>query len=447
MHMKHVFGSALLSLVIGAGPAVAGVTADEAATLGTTLTPLGAEKAGNKDGTIPEWTGRIVEPPIKGAELPADPFANEKPLYRITAQNMGQYADKLSEGVQALLKKYPSYWVDVYPTHRTATASKSVYDNTKVNATRASLSADGLRISGAFGGVPFPIPKQGVEVVWNHTLKPMPAHYELYSKNLVGSSDGKQTLASRSVSYPQYPYYMPDTSLEKWNGSYLTSRTQIFDPPFKSGESLLVHDNIDPDNPRQAWQYLVGQRRVRRAPTVGYDTPDFIASGANYFDEVNGLWGDASRYEWKLVGKKELLIPYNENSYFNSTVENAFVPHHPNPEKVRWELHRVWVVDATLAQGKRHAVPKRRYYFDEDTWSVAIVDGYDGNGNLWRNSQVFPIYVGDIGMVIPVPAIVYNFQANTYSTIQFPVGDKLKIVPPKPERFFSSDALGEDNAR
>lgn len=448
MNRRSIFAiAAVVTLAVGNGPAWAAVSADEAAALGGSLTPLGAEKAGNKDGTIPEWTGRIVEPPAKGGDIPADPFASEKPLYRITAQNMAQYADKLSEGVQELLKKYPTYWIDVYPTHRTHTAPKEVYDHTRANASRASVSPDGLRVSGAFGGVPFPIPKQGVEVFWNHTLKPTPPTYELKSKNLVGSSDGRQTLASHATSYPQYPYYLPGGSLEKWDGTYLTARTQIFDPPFKSGESLLVHDSVDPDNARKAWQYLVGQRRVRRAPTVGYDTPDFIASGANYFDEVNGLWGDPSRFEWKLVGKKELFIPYNENTFFSTPVDSAFVPYHPNPEKVRWELHRVWVVDATLAPGKRHAVPKRRYYFDEDTWGVAIVDGYDANGKLWRNSQVFPIYVGDVGMAIAIPTIVYNFQANTYSTIQFPNGDRLKVVPPKPGRFYSSDALGEDNAR
>lgn len=447
MDMKHAIWSVALSFLVGTGSSMAAVTPEEASQLGKTLTPLGAEKSGNKDGTIPEWTGQAAKASAKDGDIPADPFAIEKPLYRITAQNMAQYAGKLSEGVQELLKKYPTFAIDVYPTHRTQTAAKEVYDNTQANATKATVSPDGLKVSDAFGGVPFPIPKTGIEIFWNHTLKPTPPTFELLSKNLVGSADGKQTLASKAISYPQYPYYKPGGSLAAWNGTYLTSRTQIFDPPFKSGESLLVHDSMNPDNPRQAWQYLVGQRRVRRAPTVGFDTPDFIASGANYFDEVNGLWGDPGHYDWKLIGKREMLIPYGENSFFNTPVDTAFVPNHPNPDKVRWELHRVWEVEATLAQGKRHAVPKRKYYFDEDTWSVAIVDGYDANGKLWRNSQVFPIYVSEVGMNVSIPTIVYNFQANTYSTIQFPNGDRLKVTPTKPERFYSSDALGEDNAR
>ena len=50
-------------LAVMSASAVAAVSPDEAAQLGKTLTPTGAEKAGNKDGTIPEWTGGLTTPP------------------------------------------------------------------------------------------------------------------------------------------------------------------------------------------------------------------------------------------------------------------------------------------------------------------------------------------------------------------------------------------------
>lgn len=447
---KHTLLAAMLaSLFAMSQLAGAAVTADEAAKLKTTLTPLGGERAGNKDGSIPAWDGGLTSlPAVKmGPTLPGDLFANEKPVAQITAANMAQYADKLSEGVQALLKKYPTYRVDVYPTHRTASAPQYIYDNTFKNATRANLTKNGMSVEGAFGGVPFPIPKSGIEIFWNHTLRPQATSYEFAFKNLVGSSDGRRVLASQNNNNFQYPYYFPSGSAEKWDGVFHTLRFITNEPPFKAGESLVCRDNIDPAKGRACWQYLVGQRRVRRAPTVGYDTPDFVASGANYFDEAFGFWGGPDRYEWKLAGKKEIYIPYNENRFFNTTENEAFVPHHTNPDKVRWELHRVWVVEATLAAGKRHAVPKRRFYFDEDTYSVALIDGYDAEGKLWRTSQVFPWNLPSYPLVVNYQAFIYNLQADTYSCVMCLNDGYWRAVQTKPDSFFTGEALGSESNR
>ena len=423
------------------------VSADEAAKLKTTLTPLGAERAGNKDGTIPAWDGTAAKlvPKLPTGQS-GDSFADEKPKFQITAQNAAQYADKLSGGVIALLKKYPSFHLDVYPTHRTAAAPQYVYDNTLKNATHAKLGKDG-RLEGAFGGVPFPIPKEGIEIIWNHILHPRIVATEFGFKNIVGTANGQRSLASRADNNNQVPYYAKDGSLEKWNGDYGMTRVANTAPPFKAGEALVIRDGINPDNSRQAWQYLVGQRRVRRAPTVAYDTPDFVSSGANYFDEVVGFYGHPDRYEWKLLGKKEMYIPYNENRFVATPEADAFVPYHFNPEKVRWELHRVWEVEATVAPGKRHVVPKRRYYFDEDTWAVSLIDGFDAEGKLWRASMVFPTTVPEYPIVIADTVFIFNLPANTFSCVQCFNGEHFRIVPSKPDSFYTGDALGATGLR
>lgn len=443
-----MLSAAIYAALLMGQPVQAAVSADEAAKLKTTLTPLGAEKAGNKDGTIPAWDGGLTKAVAKSPSgLPGDPFPGEKPTAQITAQNAAQYADKLSEGVQALLKKYPTFRLDVYPTHRTAAAPAYIYENTFKNATRANLAKDGQTVEGAFGGVPFPIPKNGKEVIWNHILHPRIVSTEFGFKNIVGSTDGRRTTANRAENNNQSPYYSKDGSLEKWNGDYLLARFVNTDPPFKAGEALVIRDNVSPDNSRQAWQYLVGQRRVRRAPTVAYDTPDFVASGANYFDEVIGFYGHPDRYEWKLVGKKEMYIPYNENRFFSTPENEAFVPYHTNPDKVRWELHRVWVVEATVAAGKRHVVPKRRYYFDEDTWAVSMIDGYDSEGKLWRTNLVFPMVVPEYPMMVSDPSFVYNIPAGTMSCIQCYNGESWKPVSLKNDTFFTGDSLGSTGLR
>ena len=145
MHTPLTLRALLLLLpLFGATVAHAAVTADEAAKLKTELTPLGGERAGNKDGTIPAWTGGYTTP-IPGDKpggRRGDPFKGEKPLFSITARNLGQYEEKLSDGQKALLKKDPEYRIDVYKTHRTAVAPQAVYDNTFRNATRAKLVDD-----------------------------------------------------------------------------------------------------------------------------------------------------------------------------------------------------------------------------------------------------------------------------------------------------------------
>lgn len=450
MTMRTWLATTAAMLLVGSQLVHAAVSAAEADKLKSVLTPLGGERAGNKEGTIPAWDGGLTKA-VSGAmrgDVPVELFANERPVLQITAKNMAQFADKLSEGTQALLKKYPdSFRLDVYSTHRTAAAPQWVYDNTYKNATRCKTRDAGVTVEGCYGGIPFPIPKDGYEVIWNHLLRVEAEAIEYGFKNVVGTADGSHTLASRADVYMNFPYYYPDGSPEKWSGKYVLNRFTNTAPPFKSGEAMVIHDSINPGEQRQAWQYLVGQRRVRRAPTVGYDTPDFVASGANYFDEVQGFFGPPDRYQWKLVGKREMYIPYNNNGFLAPKVNEAFAKHHANPDKLRWELHRVWVIEATVAPGKRHAVPKRRYYFDEDSWIIVLVDGYDAEGKLWRTSQMPPFVVPKIPAVVMKAAIVFNLQAHTMSAIQLLNEENYRIVPRKPETFYTGEAVASEAKR
>ncbi|WP_423357478.1 DUF1329 domain-containing protein [Pseudomonas citronellolis] len=447
---QPLFQSAALACALFAGMAGAAVSPEQANALKTDLTPLGAEKAGNKDGSISAWTGGLTQTGAgpRFGDVPSDPFPSEKPLLRIDAKNATQYADKLSEGTRALLAKYPeSFFLDVYPSHRTAAAPQWVYDNTFANATRCKLTHEGLSVEGCYGGIPFPIPKDGNEVIWNFLLRVEAESIEMGYVNMIGNADGSRTLASRGVENWQYPYYYKDGSAEKWPGQYVLLRFLTNEPPFKAGESLVTHDGINPDTPREAWQYLVGQRRVRRAPTVGYDTPDFVASGANYFDEVQGFIGHPDRYQWKLLGKKELYIPYNTNAFQAAKRDEVYAKDTLDSSRLRWELHRVWEVEATVAPGKRHAVPKRRFYIDEDSWTIALADGYDAQGKLWRVSQVLPFVVPSIPAVVVKPVVIYNLQANTYSMVQGLNGESYKVVPRKSENFFTGNAVAAGSVR
>ena len=434
---------------------IAGVTPQEANQLKSTLTPLGAEKAGNKDGSIPAWTGGYTTVPAsyKPGNRRFDPFAGEKPLFSITAENMAKYDDKLADGVKALLKKYPkTFRLDVYPTHRTAAAPKYVYEDTFKNATSAKLINDGLTLQGAYGGVPFPIPKTGLEVRWNDVLRWRGEATAMRYKIWTITESGRPVLATQATSYDQYPYYKEGGSIAKSDGYFWMGIMLTDAPAFRAGEEILIRETNDFSKPRLIWQYLAGQRRVRRAPNIGFDTPDFVASGTRFFDEAMGNIASPERYDFKLLGKKELFVPYNNNKLLMLKDESVMDEHHLKPEDLRWELHRVWVVEATVKKGARHAVSKRINYHDEDTWATTLMDGWDPQGKLWRTSMMLPFVAPDLPAVVSdCNNAFFNLQTGAwiYSCSMGDTDDGMqyKAVPFKQDTYFTPDAMAGDNAR
>src|ERR1035441_8259212 len=320
------------------------VTPQQAETLKTTLTPFGGEKAGNKDGTIPAWTGGYTTPipGFKEGGRRPDPFANEKPLFSITAKNMDQYTDKLTDGVKAMLKKYPNYRLDIYPTHRTACAPQYMYDNTFKNATRAKLvqGSAGPQPEGAFGGVPFPIPSNGLEVIWNHLLRPRPESWQFSMHTMLVTASGARVLTTDATAQQLMPYYYKGGSPEKFNGEYWLFRMVHNGPPIRSGEAILSRENIN-DDKSQTWVYLTGQRRVRKLPNACCDTPTTATAGIMGFDDLEVFWGRTARFDWKLIGKQEMYVPYNSNRTWVPTKDSDVIgDHFINPDYVRWELDR-----------------------------------------------------------------------------------------------------------
>ena len=379
----------------------ASVTAEEAAKLQNELTPLGAERAGNADGSIPAWTGGYTKA-IPGDEpggRRGDPFKDEKPLYTVTAQNMDQYADKLTDGVKGLLNKYPdSYKLNVYPTHRTAVAPQWVYDNTAKNAVNASL--EGHTLKGAYGGIPFPIPKTGLEVMMNHVLAWRGSSWEAEFNQYQITKNGDSVLTTDGVIRQNMPYYFEEAdAADKFDGFYWDVNLVNQGPPIRAGEMIAGRENLD-SNKSTAYVYLVGQRRVRKLPNACCDTPTPATAGLMSFDELEVFSGRTDLFDWKLLGKKEMLVPYNENRVLQYTDAELINGRHLNPEAVRWELHRVWVVEANLAKGKRHQAPHSIYYVDEDTWQAQLGDRWDANGQLWKTlwkfNYVMPDFPGTV---------------------------------------------------
>jgi len=387
--------------------------------LGKSLTPLGAERAGNADGSIPAWNGgyTTVDPSYKPGGKRGDPFASDKPLFSITAKNLDQYAGKLTEGTKAMFKRYPdTYRIDVYQTRRTAAAPQWVYDNTLKNARQAKLveKGSGPMPEGAYGGIPFPIPKSGVEAMWNHLLNWRGTSLSMDTRHYQITDDGTQVMVTDGKGVQEMPYYYPESNGENYDGYYWMFRMVNIGPPLRAGEQILGRLNLDADKD-QNYSYLVGQRRVRKLPNACCDTPMPASAGVMTFDETNLYEGRMDRFNWKLIGKQEMYVPYNTNKLQAAAKpEDVLGKHHLNPDYLRWELHRVWVVEAELAPGKRHQSPKSRYYLDEDTWQAILGERWDANGqlakSLWSTPQVMP----DIPAVAQVSSGFYDLISGAW---------------------------------
>jgi hypothetical protein len=369
--------------LVGASlPAHAALSDAEAARLGADLTPMGAEKAGNKDGTIPAWTGGVCSgAPWTAAQGYTDPFAGDKVVATITGANADQYKDKLSAGTYAMLKKYNNFKMNIYPTRRSACYPQEVYDQVKQFATKISLQ--GFAITGGRSPVPFPIPKNGLEAMWNHQQRYLGGGIsrDYDSFPVRGNGDFYRIRV--------HEYRIFNQNLDQPQDNLLLAFMSYFlAPATLEGTVFLVHEPLDQvKQSRSAWIYNAGQRRVRRAPDLAYDNVNDGTEGIRVTDQFDAWNGAPDRYDWKLVGKKEVYIPYNSYklaSKQNKYKEDIIRPNTPNGDLLRYELHRVWVVDGTLKAGSKHIYGRRTFYLDEDTWTVVYEDAYDTRKNLWR---------------------------------------------------------------
>ncbi|MDX1755228.1 MAG: DUF1329 domain-containing protein [Marinobacter sp.] len=376
---------ALSAAIAFAGPAAAGLSEEQVAKLGAELTPVGANPNANEDGTIPAWTGGLTTPP-EGWEPEQgyiDPFPEDQVQFTITRDNLDQYRDRLSEGQIALLEKYDNFKMPVYQTRRTAALPEEVYANIKEQADVVELQGFGIKnLNGS--NVPFPIPENGLQAIWNHNVRYLGGGVDrLYNWFPVrGNGDYYK------VGFHEKRVF--DENMDRQSENRLLNYMAEFtNPPTLEGTIQLVHEPIDQvKEVRSAWIYNVGQRRVRRAPDLAYDNANDGTEGLRTTDQFDAYNGAPDRYNWKLVGKKEIYVPYNTYKLSDKSLsyDQILETNTINSDLMRYELHRVWVVEATLRDDSSHIYGSRTFYLDEDSWSVLMEDAYDTRGDLWRVS-------------------------------------------------------------
>ncbi|MNF73083.1 hypothetical protein D3C84_550770 [compost metagenome] len=434
MKASMIIKTGALALSLLATGVMAAVSEQDAAQLGTTLTPLGAQKDGNADGSIPAWTGGLKPgaAPVDAKGFLGDPFKDEKPLFTITAANAEQYKDKLTPGQLAMFKRYPdTYKIPVYPTHRTTWAPQGIYDAAKKSATGVQLVSDGNGL-GNFSDsryYAFPLPKSGVEVYWNFVTRYRGENIQRWAVQAAPQADGAYTIVETN-DQNSFPQYMDGVNAEAAKNVLYYYIFSVTAPARLAGTVSMAHETIDQvKEPRKAWTYNAGQRRVRRAPQLAYDAPGLASDGMRTSDNADMMNGAPDRYDWKLVGKKEIYIPYNNYRLQSPSLKYTDIvkPGHINQDLTRYELHRVWHVQATLKAGERHIYAKRDMYFDEDSWVLAEVDHYDGRGQLWRVGENYTYNHYEKGLNAPAAQGFYDLIAGRY--VVAALSNESKLAP------------------
>ncbi|MEH6384863.1 MAG: DUF1329 domain-containing protein [Colwellia sp.] len=418
---KLTLASVAVSLAIVSTATLAKVSPTEVAKLSKELTPIGAVRAGNKDGSIPSWNGGITSVPAgyTVGDHHVDPFSTDKVKYTITAANVAEYKAMLTPGQVKLFETYPdTYKMNVYQSRRSASYPEHVYQASIDNAGRTELVEGGNGIENAAVGIPFPVPKDGLEAIWNHILR-------YRGESLTREGGQAAPTASGDYTYLGFddqlmiPYGVKGASAEKLKETNILFKfkQKVTEPARLAGTALLVHETMNQiQTPRQAWTYNTGQRRVRRAPNVAYDTPGTASDGLRTTDDFDMFNGAPNRYNWTLKGKQELLIPYNDYRLHSDKLKYADIlqPGHINPEHVRYEKHRVWVVEANLKSDTRHTYKKRVFFIDEDSWQIAVTDIYDNRDELYRVGVAHGLNYYEVPTQWSTLEVFHDLQSRRY---------------------------------
>ncbi len=415
----------ILGMMLGllaCGPLAAKVSAEEAARLGQELTRIGAQKAGEEGPhglVIPPFEGGWAEPGgEKRIHAPPDPYADEKPLFVITADNMAQYKDILTVGQQELLKLYgKTYKMRVFPAHRSSALPEHVLEATQKNATTVELNETGNGFTGTAHGFPFPIPKTGQEVIWNHMARYRTTGFRGFANSAVTTASGDYVV-ERSYIEGVIEYGDPDISYEDWDNVFIKLLRKIVAPPNKAGDTVLIHAPLDRIKDEiRIWSYNPGTRKVRRIAEVGYDNP--ANDGLMTHDQIDMFNGPLDRYDFKLIGKKAVLVPYNTYALHSKDLKYSSIIQrgHINPDLVRYELHRCWVLEATVKQKAAHIYKRRTFYLDEDSWLILLQDIYDERDQFWRTAESFAMQYPNVPLLVNAMQAHYDLQSRRYVVI------------------------------
>jgi hypothetical protein len=307
----------------------------------------------------------------------------------------------------------------VYPTHRSAAFPSWVYEAVVENATRAELVLEGKgSVAGSRVGSPFPIPRSGVEVVWNHNLRWRSAR-TVRAQGLAAVTrrgNYRVLLQLQEIGFP-YGERTPSEFGRRHPNLLLALKSKTIAPELEAGNGLLVLDPLDQTHsPRKVWTYSRALRRVVRLPYFSYEFPAPESDNLSTVDDAFLFNGPPDRFEWTLLGKRELYVPYNAYRLHSGEIGAGDILRtgHIDPERARYELHRVWVVEGRLKPGRSHVYSRRVFYVDEDSWSIVVSESYDAGGRLWRVAEGHLVNHYEVPVPLNTLEVFYDLSERRY---------------------------------
>ncbi len=407
--------------------------------LGVSLTPFGSVKESNNYKTIPAWTGGMVDVPegFQGNGFPhIDPYASDEIKFSIDQSNYQDYKKKLTPGQYKMFETYPeTFKINVYPTHRSHSMPDWVLKNTRKNAVTANLLENGLGFENAYGGIPFPIlhgksEDKALQTMWNHLTRWRGIFLTKNATEVSVQRNGAFTPITKQYEI-LFNFHKPKGNFNKLDNILFYFLAFNKAPARLAGGALLVHETLNQvEEERQVWDYSSGQRRVRRAPNLAYDSPIASSDNTRSADDTDMYNGAPDRYNWEYAGLKEFFIPYNNYKIDAKGVKysDLVLPGHLNPEYIRWELHRVHVVKAKLKKKFRHIYKERVYYVDEDSWGISLVDQYDKYGDLWRVSMALMKNYYELPGTWAGINVYHDLQSHRYSANGLSSEEKRAVI-------------------
>ncbi|MDX1497056.1 MAG: DUF1329 domain-containing protein, partial [Salinisphaeraceae bacterium] len=345
-----------------------------------------------------------------------NPYAKEKPLFVVDGSNLGKYESMLSEGHKRLLKQYDGYKLPVYPTHRSVAYPEAIYKATLANQKTARLIDPDI-LEGAQLGFPFRRPVTGNEVIWNHRTRYRGDSMKLPSAQALVMPDGEIGLG-KGLAEVLFAYGNLQNPGEIREGHLLLYYLyRVLEPASVSGLTALAHETTDLTRGRQVWVSPPGIARLFRLPAnIGYDYPMQGSGGLQFIDQINMYNGGFDKYTWNMLGRKQMLVPYNSFPINSSKLsyKELLTPRHLNQNHARYEVHRVWVVEAETRPGESHKFSRRVFYVDEDAYGILMVDCYDEDGELWRFQEGHSVAHYNVPMTTTSPEVVYDLRDQRY---------------------------------
>ena len=391
------------------------------------MTAVGAEAAASNDRVVPAYSEglrRFAERrrPKRGERLD-HPFAADAPLFTVDRNSMKAHSALLSEGHKHLLRQHARYRMAVYPSRRSVSFPSVIEQASLANEMSARL-VDADEIAGVHMGVPFRRPKTGVEVIWNHRLRYRgQANDWVYNRGVRHESGDLEINQAR---WKFLAHYNRVTSTSQTARDDLIYQALLLIEPAEEYPQfqIVAHEALSPGvTRRKLWGNISPRSKTTLIPGDN-DALGIFSRKIRFGDMFDVFSGITDAYVYKLIGKREMIVPYNAFAFsvdVGLRPEDVLTPDHPNPDFARYEHHRVWVVEASLRQGKGHTFDRRVFYVDEDSWAILMVDCYtDGELVRFQEGHLLPVYPTE--SVAYAPHVVYQFDIPRYFATRLPLG-------------------------